>query len=327
VDAPTLVRLEGMGWYLGEEYDCPFPFDVPRFPELSRYGWDRPPEPPGRFLRRLVLSSAAGAQGWRLAELIVAGTSSATPPRGRALRVGWGPPGRSPATPQPHPVRCLRSGGLVTRRLREHLIRGVRGRPPSPPATGAGPSCIAASRGVTSLRSLRPYGRRSSGRVVVVGLRCAASRRALGGWAWCGCRPERQVETAKRRRLAFPLPGALCPTGGGGCAADLLGPSASRSRPDPTVRACKRWTRATRCAHALERQWPSSARGSRTPRTFIAQTSHALSLAGGRQPVEADGAPRGCIVEEPVARRSPRVRLGSSRARPRLRVSRRARRG
>jgi hypothetical protein len=67
VDAPTLDRLEGMGWYLGEEYDCPFPFDVPRFPEVSRYGWDRPPEPPGRFLRRLVRWSVVGAQGGRLA--------------------------------------------------------------------------------------------------------------------------------------------------------------------------------------------------------------------------------------------------------------------
>jgi hypothetical protein len=67
VDASTLNRLEGMGWYLGEEYDCPFPFDVPRFPEVSRYGWDRPPEPPGRFLRRLVRWSVVGAQGGRLA--------------------------------------------------------------------------------------------------------------------------------------------------------------------------------------------------------------------------------------------------------------------
>lgn len=49
-----------------------------------------------------------------------------------------------------------------------------------PPMLGAEPSCIAASRGVTSLRPLRPVGRRSSGRVVL-DRRCAASRRALGG--------------------------------------------------------------------------------------------------------------------------------------------------
>ena len=221
----------------------------------------------------------------------------------------WHDHRRPPATP----VRCLRSGGLVIRRLREHLIRGIRGRPFTP-TSGAEPSCIAASRGVTSLRSLRPCGRRSSGRVVVVDRRCAASRRALGGWAWCGCRPERQVETAKLRRLAS-RPGASYPTGGGGCVADLLGPSASRSRPDPTVRACKRWTRATRCAHALERQWPSSARGSRTPThahrpnlpAALSLGRHGGRLSMGRPRVKPTrGAVRFTLALSPGARCLPR---------------------
>lgn len=86
-----------------------------------------------------------------------------------------------------------------------------------------GSSCIAASRGVTSLRPVppawaplvwpRPRGHR----------RCAASRRASGGWARRPRRPGRPLRRATRRRAAAPsCPRADRSTGDEGCVANPL---------------------------------------------------------------------------------------------------------
>ena len=199
---------------------------------LAHEGW-RVPQPAGALSAALPGNRAAPVKA-------LVHRSRRITLRPKAVRVAEGRPADHSGDPQPHLVRCLRSGGLVPKRLREHLIGGVRGRPPAPPSSGAGPPCVAASKGVTSLRPLRPCGRRSSGRLVVVNLRCAASRRALGGWAWWGCRSERPVETTEPRRSALPQPRASRPTGGGGCVADLWGPVHPVHVLYPTVRACKR---------------------------------------------------------------------------------------
>jgi hypothetical protein len=103
-------------------------------------------------------------------------------------------------TPRSAPMRC---GGLVGAPARAPDSRSLR-TAGHPRVLRGEPSCIAASRGVTSLRPLRPGGRRSSGRVVGVDRRCAAPRRALGGWARRRCGPDRRCRQATMRRAAPP---------------------------------------------------------------------------------------------------------------------------
>jgi len=88
----------------------------------------------------------------------------------------------APAAPRTHLARRLRSGDLAYGRPRRHLTSwGSRTAPGPATPQGEKPSCMASSRGVTSLRPARPQRAslvwpRGRGRPPL----CVASRRALG---------------------------------------------------------------------------------------------------------------------------------------------------
>ena len=118
----------------------------------------------------------------------------------------------SSTTPQGTPARFPAPRRPHLGRLRGHLI--VWGSRTTPhPEDGGGPSSLAASRGVTSLRLRRPGGRWSSGRMVDH-CACAALRRTCGPCLWRGRRPVRRPRRATMRRAAPPSrPLAYSPDG------------------------------------------------------------------------------------------------------------------
>jgi hypothetical protein len=144
---------------------------------------------------------------------------------------------------------------------------------------------MAASRGVTSLRPLRPVGRRSSGRVVVVDRRCAASRRALGGWARRRCRSDRPLRQATVRREARPsCPRADRSPGDDGWVAHLLAAVHPAHAPIPRCeRASDGLVRSPR-----SRPWPHSG-----PRPPVRQALRAAFASRAGQRFGRSPQPRG----------------------------------
>ena len=162
----------------------------------------------------------------------------------------------------------MRCGGLGCGRPREHLIRGVCGRPVIPQCSGAEPSCIAASRGVTSLRPLRPV------RAPLVWPRRGRTGGApLPGARWEGGREGDAVPTARSgrppcavRRLRHVLePIARRVTMGGWltCWRRCI-PLTSRSHGASVQARTGRSASLTPVASL----WPSPARGSSAPTSF-----------------------------------------------------------
>ena len=154
-----------------------------------------------------------------------------------SLQYNWPSPkswAESTTKGPPVPPLCTRGPSA----LPGNRLHGVRGR--SPPR-GGNPSCLASSRGVTSLRPAGPCGRRSPGRVVLVDHPlCAATRRALEHGPLPDVVPAARPG-APRRAVRRPhlSPLGCRPAGDGGCVADLRATVHPGSRPDPTVRACK----------------------------------------------------------------------------------------